>query len=324
MTETRRPASPIDTCSDAAGPQVNTKLRRSYAHCRRVARRRARNFYYGLILTPQPQRSALYAIYGFMRACDDLADEPAGSGGEEQRIERLDAFRHRLQAALAARRVPADNPAHAEIWPAFLDVMQRYPVDAQCFYAMLDGQRADLRGAHYETFEQTYDYCYKVAGTVGQVCLEVWGYGGGHATIKLAEYRGVALQLTNILRDLAEDAQRDRVYLPREDFKRFGFDPGNLSVATADESFDRLMLFEVERARSYYQKSAELELHVDPACRATCWAMMRIYRGLLEKIARDPRRVLRERVQLSAGSKALIAITAACKRWSPVAAFRGP
>ncbi len=316
MNETHRRASPIEVHA-APVPPINDALRQSYAHCRQVARRRARNFYYGLILTPQPQRSALYAIYGFMRACDDLADEPTAPGDQTHRLEQIQAFRDRMQEALRSRRVPTDDPKHAAMWPAFLDVMQRYPIDVQCLHAMLDGQCADLRGERYATFEDTYDYCYKVAATVGQVCLSVWGYRGGGATLKLAAYRGVALQLTNILRDLSEDARRDRIYLPQEDFERFGFDPDRLSTATADESFDRLMLFQIERARSYYLKAVDLETFVEPACRATCWAMMRIYRRLMDKIARNPRRVLGERVRLSAPSKAWIAVTAARRRWVP-------
>ena len=316
MTQMHRSASPIEArAAGVTASPADAAVRRSYAYCQQVARHRARNFYYGLVLTPEPKRSALYAIYGFMRACDDLADDPGGGADHRQRLERIEAFRHRMQEALNSGRVPSDDPQHAEVWPAFLHVMQRHKIDVQWLHAMLDGQCADLRGTRYTTFDQTYDYCYKVAGTVGQVCLGIWGYTGGAATLKLAEYRGVALQLTNILRDLAEDVRQDRVYLPAEDLRRYGIDPGRLSDGRADESFDRLMSFQIDRARSYYVKSAGLEASVNPACRATCWAMMKIYRGLLEKIARNPRRVLRQRVRLTAASKAWIAMHAVGRRW---------
>lgn len=288
-------------------------LRTSYDHCRQVTRHRARNFYYGLILTPASQRAALYAIYAFMRSCDDLADSVPVSDGMAG-VMRVEAFRRRMSEALETGVAPTVAGDEALIWPAFLDVMRRYPIDAQCLHAMLDGQCDDLKGRHYGTFDQTRDYCYKVASTVGLVCISVWGYQGGEATRRMAEERGIALQLTNILRDLIEDHGQGRCYLPDEEFRRFGCDPQCLNQRRSGVGFDDFMTFQIERIRSYYERSNDLETWITPACRPTSWTIMQIYRALFDRIAADPRQVLRRRVALSAPAKVMIALRAQAQR----------
>ena len=316
-----------------AGREVaSPDLAASFAHCHAVTRQQAKNFYYGLRLTPEPKRSALYAVYAFMRACDDLVDQPVDrEGGESQaethdatdaadaaevaevaiRRERVEAFRAELQRVLDGGPTPA-----GPMWPAFAHVVHTYGVRGEHLHAMLDGQLADLEPTTYQTFDELYDYCYKVASVVGLVCVSVWGDDGDPAVPKLAEHRGIALQLTNVLRDVKEDALRGRVYLPREDLDRFGVDPAVLrgESGSPPAAFVDLMNFELDRAGDYYEKSKGLESHVDPACRATCWAMMRIYRRLVEKIAADPARVLRQRVALSPPRKAYLAARATWKR----------
>lgn len=292
-------------------------LRRSFAYCRRVARREARNFYYGLKLTPEPRRSAVYSVYAFMRACDDLADEPGtlwAEPGAAAALSRLEAFRGQMEAVLdaapdsgAAAALGADAP----FWPAFRHVVHTYGIERAHLHAMLDGQRADLAGTRYRTFDDLHGYCYKVAGVVGLVCIRIWGAGGDPVARQLAEHRGIALQLTNILRDLAEDAGRGRVYLPEEELERFGYPREALLAPRGDANFDELMRFQIERARRYYDMSSGLESRLDAPCRATCWALGRIYRDLLEKIAADPRRVLRGRVRLGRLHKLGIALRAA-------------
>ena len=292
---------------------MDDAVRRSFEHCHAVTRARARNFYYGLKLTPGPKRDALYAIYAFMRACDDIADEAAAqTGGAAAGIERIEAFRADMQRVLDAP-AEADLPV-GPIWPAFRYVVRTYPIDAAHLHAMLDGQRDDMIGCDYRTFDDLYAYCYKVASVVGLVCVSVWGHSGDAAVLKMAEQRGIAFQLTNILRDVVEDVDRGRVYLPAEELERFGYTPQMLKSRTANDAFDRLMAFQIDRARDYYAKSAALDDHIDPACRPTSWALMRIYRDLLEKLARSPRRVLTRRVRLSSFHKARIALGAAWSR----------
>jgi phytoene synthase len=288
-------------------------LRESYAHCRAVARREARNFYYGMRLTPEPKRSALYTVYAYMRACDDFADDLPPEADADAARERIELFRRRTHAVLAGGDPPDGDP----MWPAFADVCGRYAIDPAHLDAMLDGQLADLSPTEVATFDDLYAYCYRVASTVGLVCLSVWGHDGEPGVRTLAEQRGIALQLTNILRDVAEDAGRGRVYLPTEDLARFGVSPASLAEGRADAGFDRMMAFQIERAASYYERSAGLERHVQPDCRASCWALMRVYRGLLDRIARRPRRVLTERVSLSPAGKVGVMLAAVTRRSWP-------
>ncbi|MEX0655249.1 MAG: phytoene/squalene synthase family protein [Phycisphaeraceae bacterium] len=288
-------------------------VRASFDHCHRVTRKHARNFYYGLKLTPEPKRSAMYAIYAFMRACDDLADDadPRQRNADDV-LARIEAYRRTMQQVLDA---PLDAPLPpGAVWPAFQHVTHHYPIDPAHLHAMLDGQRCDATRDRYASFDELYQYCYKVASVVGFVCLAVWGHDGGRQAMKLAEYRGIAFQLTNMLRDVAEDAQRGRIYLPMDELERFGYPPDALLAGRADAHFDRLMVYQIERARSYYQMSATLERHIDPDCRPTSWAMCQIYEGLLDRITQQPRRVLTTRVRLSSFAKLRIALAAAYRR----------
>jgi len=333
-------------------------LDESVRHCHRVTRERARNFYYGLKLTPEPRRSAGYAIYAFMRACDDLVDQemdaaskssPSAAGGSPATpfqpapappananasdpdaisvviarpdntphpgLARIEQFRSQMEAVLASPDDRFTGPlANDPMWPAFRHAVKTYDIDKAHLHAMLDGQRADLVKKRYATFDELYDYCYKVASVVGLVCIRIWGAPTDPAVLKMAEHRGVALQLTNILRDLVEDAQRDRVYLPAEDLARYGYTVQDILARRGSDAFDRMMNFELRRAREYYQKSAALDAHLDPSCRPTSWALMAIYRALHEKIAHNPRRVLRTRVKISRIAKAGIALRATMKR----------
>ncbi|MEO0964904.1 MAG: phytoene/squalene synthase family protein [Planctomycetota bacterium] len=303
-----------------APPPASDDLAASYAHCRRVARKQARNFYYGMRLTPEPKRSALYTVYAYMRACDDFADDLPPDADASAARDRIEAFRHHTHAVLDGR-VPPDDDA---MWPAFRDTCARYTIASRLLDDMLDGQIADLTPARYKTFDDLYNYCYQVASTVGLVCLAVWGHDGEKGVAKLAEHRGIALQLTNILRDVAEDAQRGRVYLPAEDLERFDLTPKSLAAGHGGDGFDRFMQFQVQRARSYYQSSAALEQHLSPDCRSSCWALMRVYQGLLDRIAANPSRVLTQRVSLSPFSKLGVMFTALTRRsWPTVQPVAG-
>jgi len=287
----------------------------SMRYCTKVCRAHAKNFYYGLKLTTGPKREALYAIYAFMRACDDLADEVDEKDTIAQRADRIEDFRRQMQTVIDGGELPRDgNKPTKSIWPAFQYVIRSYPIQAEHLHAMLDGQRSDLSDQRLGTFDELYDYCYKVASVVGLVCISVWGTSGEPGIAKLAEYRGIAFQLTNILRDLKEDADRGRVYLPREDLERFNMAFGTKIEFEANDNFDRMMKFQIERARQYYELSENLEQYIEPSCQSTCWAMMRIYRGILEKIAENPRHVLSERVRLTPFQKSRIALAARLRK----------
>ncbi len=304
----------------AGTPLDEAVLAESMALSRRITRTRAKSFYYGLRLTPEPKRSALYAIYALMRACDDLADgsdvegvavsaTSAGGGGEP-----LEAFCGELAEVIERGTAARCARAGDSIWPAVGHVLATYPVEAEYLWAMIEGQRRDLDHRAYGSFDELSRYCYQVAGVVGLVCIAVWGYRGGEATRQLAEKRGLALQLTNILRDLVEDAGRGRVYLPTDELAAYGYDTESfirrVLSGKSEKDFERLLDFQVKRAQMYYNESSALDSHIDGSCRPASWALMRVYERLLEKISSDPPRVLTRRVKVGRLEKLGICVRA--------------
>jgi 15-cis-phytoene synthase len=277
-------------------------LERSYEYCRRVARRRARNFYYSFVLLPKEQRNAICSIYAFMRYCDDLSDEaPARDCSARESIER---WRGDLDAALEGR-----FSGHA-VWPAFHDTVTRYRVPHEYFHEMIAGVTSDLRPRRMATFEELYRYCYQVASVVGLTVIHIFGFHSPEA-LPLAEKCGVAFQLTNILRDVREDAARDRVYLPAEDLLRFHVDARDLREGKRTDEFVDLMEFEAGRARAYYKESAPLVEMADPHSRSSLWALIEIYSRLLAKIVHTNYDVLSHRIELPAREKLWIIAKAA-------------
>lgn len=280
---------------------MDEQLQRSYTFCRDLTRREARNFYYGMKLTPEPKRSAMYAVYAWMRTADDLADDAHDPG-------KVEAFAAMTDRALAGDTVDGGDTLHAAMWPAVCETFARYPIKPDHLHAMIAGQRSDLAEQHIETFDDLRRYCYRVASVVGLICVSIWGHDGDEGVEQWAEQRGIAFQLTNILRDLREDAQLGRVYLPSEDLARFGYPCDDLKQGVANEAFDALMAFQIDRARRCYEESSPLEAHLTSDCRATSDTLCRIYRALLERIAADPRKVLTERVSVPAVKKLALSL----------------
>jgi phytoene synthase len=267
-------------------------LAESYAFCERVARTQAKNFYYSFLLLSRPQRQAMCAIYAFMRYCDDLSD----AEGVSDRAGAIARWQADLDAALAGS--PPENP----VWPAFADAVARYRIPHEYFRAMIRGVSSDLEPRHIQTFQELYDYCYHVASVVGLTIIHIFGFNDPRA-LDLAERCGVAFQLTNILRDVREDAEHGRVYLPAEDLVRFGVKPTELSGAALSPALRSLLEFEAERARAYYQESEPLMEMVDSGSRASLKALIGIYSRLLERISSSGYEVLRERVRVPAWEK---------------------
>ncbi len=266
---------------------MSVTLAESYAYCRRVARTRARNFYYSFVLLSREQKNAMCAMYAFMRFCDDLSDE---GGGSETAIER---WRAELDEALAGRFLASP------VWPAFHDAVVRCSIPHEYFHQMIAGVSSDLEPRSVRTFDDLYRYCYQVAGVVGLTTIHIFGFDSPHAP-ELAEKCGIAFQLTNILRDVREDAEKGRMYLPAEDLERFGVNADRLEH---DERFVRLMRFEAARARRYYDESAPLLELVRPRSRASLWALVQIYSRLLERIERSNFDVLDRRISLPVWEK---------------------
>lgn len=275
-----------------------TGIEQSYAYCRDVAKRRAKNFYYSFLLLPPEKKNAMCAVYAFMRYCDDLSDEPGATRSAMQ--QWLEALRE----AFAGR--PNSNPC----WPAFLDTVQRYQIPHQYFFDMIDGVASDLEPKPVRTFEELYHYCYRVASVVGLTTVHIFGFTSQEA-LPLAEKCGIAFQLTNILRDVKEDIGLGRVYLPEEDLHRFGVTEDDLREGRMTSQFGDLMEFETTRARAFYDESRRLLELIEPQARPSMWALIAIYSSLLERIAESYYDVLVRRISLSTADKGLIVLRAA-------------
>jgi phytoene synthase len=269
-------------------------LEESYAHCRRVAKTRAKNFYYSFILLPRDQKNAMCAMYAFMRYCDDLSDEAGASAAA------IAGWRNALTAALAG------NAEAHPLWPAFMDSVTRYKIPHEYFYEMIEGVLSDIEPRRIATFDELYQYCYKVASVVGLTTIHIFGFDSPEA-LPLAEKCGVAFQLTNILRDIREDADLGRQYLPTEDLERFHVSPENL---VPSPNFIDLMRFQAARARRYYDESAPLLQLVHARSRSSLWALITIYSRLLDRIVKSEYDVLSHRISLSKWEKSWIVIQA--------------
>jgi phytoene synthase len=267
-------------------------LAESYAFCERVARTQAKNFYYSFLLLSRPQRQAMCAIYAFMRYCDDLSD----AEGVSDRAGAIARWQADLDLALAGNA--PENP----VWPAFSDAVARYRIPHEYFRDMIRGVSSDLEPRHIQTFQELYDYCYHVASVVGLTIIHIFGFDDPRA-LDLAERCGVAFQLTNILRDVREDAEHGRVYLPEEDLERFGVNPEELKGAALSPALRSLLAFEAERARAYYHEAQPLINLVDSRSRASLKALIGIYSRLLERISNSGYEVLGERVRVPAWEK---------------------
>jgi len=251
------------------------KIAESYRHCREVARREAKNFFYGFLLLPRAKRDALCALYAFMRGVDDIADNPGSfdekQGGLVKRREEMDAI------------LRGDDRPGA-VWPAFLDTMERYSISPRALHDLISGAEMDQTPRIYETFDDLRQYCYCVAGTVGLACLNVFGFSDSRAP-ELAEKLGIAFQLTNVLRDVASDLEMDRVYLPREDLLRFDAKESDLRARLFTEEWRSLLEYECERAWQFYAEGWPLIRMVDRDSRPALWALANIYLGIVEHIA---------------------------------------
>ena len=290
---------------------MKPELIASYRSAEAVARSRS-NFYYSFVVLPQEKRRAFCAVYAFMRQCDDISD---GSAGTKEKSEMLRHWRSQLDAALS--ETPGENP----ILPAFRDTLAKFSIPAEYFHWILDGAEMDLRICGYETFDDLYKYCFNVASAVGLVCLQIFGFAEPRAK-KYAEQCGIAFQLTNILRDVKEDAEQGRIYLPVEDLRKFGYSPEELRKGIADERFRKLMQFEADRAREYYRSARNLLPLVEKTSKPALWAMIQMYERILDRIVQRQFDVFRQPIHLANSEKLAIALRALAMRFVPIAGFR--
>jgi 15-cis-phytoene synthase len=285
-----------------------TELALSYDHCRNLARIAARNFYYGFALLPAAKRDALCSLYAFMRHADDISDSNREIRDKSQELK---AWRKTLDEALNG------TYKSSRILPAFHHTVLQYGIPASYFHDLISGAEMDLELFRYPTFGLLARYCYCVAGTVGLCCVHVFGFNDPRA-LELAPKLGIAFQLTNILRDVAEDFAMGRVYLPQEDLKRFGCSERDLSSSAACGPFVELMQFEAQRAWRLYQEAIPLIDLISGDSRASLWTLIRIYSGILAKIEAIHYDVLaKPHPGLSTAEKAWIMLRAGAGLWKP-------
>lgn len=273
-------------------------MREAYAYCQAVTRRAASNFYYAFHLLRPERREALYAVYAFCRLIDDIADE----AGRRDPGRLLDRWREELDAVYAGE---ATHP----IGRALADSVRRFPLEKQCFLDLIRGVEMDLFRRRYETFDELQEYCYLVASTVGLLCIEVFGYTNPSAR-EYAVDLGLAFQLTNILRDVHEDAGRGRVYLPIEDLRRFGCSEAELLEGHYSRRVGALMAFECGRARAYYLRARGALDPGDAASLAAAEAMRLIYERLLDRIEAKHFDVFGAKITLPGYEKVTLALAA--------------
>lgn len=273
------------------------ELEESYNRAQEITKKRAKNFYYGIKLLPKEKRDSLCAVYAFFRESDDLSDDDA----VVDKAERLARWKRLV------RPQPQETPEANSILPAFYDTVTKYDIPEAYFEELIDGTTSDLSIIRYPTFDELYDYCYKVASTVGLVCLHIFGFDGSQEALKQAEARGIAFQLTNILRDVKEDGERGRIYLPQEDLAAFGLTEEQFLCGNSCPQLENFLSFQIERAKAYYTKSENLAERVDPESRASLEAMTKIYRAVLSKVESMGCKVFRERASLSKLEKLALA-----------------
>jgi phytoene synthase len=292
--------------STAASSVLNAAgVKASYRYCRKVAKERANNFYYAFRLLDKKQRDGMCAVYAFMRHCDDLSDDP-DSKDKSQVQQSIALWRMDLDNSLKGRL--AENP----IWPAFCDTVQRYAIPHRFFHEMIDGVMSDIQPREIETYEELYRYCYQVASVVGMTIVHIFGFESARALL-LAEKCGVAFQLTNILRDVREDADMGRVYLPREDLRRFGVNAEQLRLGMENDRFRNLMKFEAGRAWACYEESEPLHALIEKKSRRSLWALREVYTRLLMRIEKANYAVLNKRIGVSKGTKMMLMLRAFLK-----------
>ena len=259
----------------------------AYDHCRQIAKVSARNFYYAFRTLPGRQRRAVHATYAFCRTCDDIADDDLPLEDKER------LFAHVREMLVQSRNGTADDP----IFVALRDAAETYSIPAHYFEEVIQGVELDLTQSRFETFDELRAYCYKVASAVGLICIEVFGYTDPTAR-EYAVDLGIAMQLTNIMRDLREDADRSRIYLPRDELAKFGYSEDELFAGVVNDPFRRLMQFQADRARRYFASGRRLIPLLSPRSRACVRVLHDLYSRILDRIESADFDVFKERISL--------------------------
>ncbi|MBI3097314.1 MAG: phytoene/squalene synthase family protein [Planctomycetes bacterium] len=301
----------------------------AYSECAAITRERARNFVYAFGCLPAEKRRAIEAAYAFSRICDDIADGSCGPSESEENpaarssatasatatlpeavraVGSLAECRTRLAEALAGR---PDGP----VFTALADAAARYRIPASYFEELISGVEMDLTVRRYEDFDALRQYCCRVASVPGLIALEIFGYEGEAARDHAVDL-GIAMQLTNILRDLKEDADRNRVYLPQSDLRQFGYSEPDLKAGVRNAAFTRLMEYQVRRARDHFTRGLRILAYLPRRSRACPYVLALLYRGLLSRIESSGYDVFSRRIALSGPRKAWLMARGYVTAWA--------
>ncbi|MCC6124494.1 MAG: squalene/phytoene synthase family protein [Pirellulales bacterium] len=299
-------------------------LEESYTHCREIIRRSHSNFLLAFLLLPPMQRRAMEAIYAFMRYADDVVDErqtldTAGISDATANNRRggldfcrwllVDIYRTTLRDSSFENAIvhPKEFPKKTasigkSISPALIDSIERFQIPYEYFVALLDGVEMDLTKTHYQTFAELEFYCERVASAVGLACIHIWGFEGRGTpaekeVYELARKVGIAYQLTNILRDLKEDAAMGRVYLPLDEISAAGYSAEELIGGGVNAAFEKLMQCQIDRAEDYYRASRELYVRLMPEGKKIFGLMTTTYHAILKRIAANPAAIFTRRIR---------------------------
>jgi 15-cis-phytoene synthase len=285
--------------SEALPMPVSPTVDEAYAFCRAIAHRYGSNFSVGFRFLPAVKRRAVYAAYAWCRWADDIADEPSDS--PQSVLDRLDAWQRELDATYAG------SPSHP-ITLALSDALQHFAIPKSAFVALIDGCRQDMLKTRYETFDELLGYCELVASSISDISLAIYGYRTP-AAIEHGRSLATALQLTNVTRDVGDDLDRDRVYVPQEELRRFGVTEKALFERQESDPMRRLIEFQIDRAAKYFRDAEPLIAELSFDARFPTLLMGGVYATVLEKLRRDPLIVLRKRLSLSRVQKMLVVAT---------------
>ena len=269
-----------------------TDLELAYEECRTITRSEAKNFYYAFLTLPATQRKAIYVAYAFCRYCDDSVDN---EGSLEEKLTALKGLEEALRETYSGH-------ANEPVFAALADVADRYEIPEEYFRQVLRGVESDLVKNRYENFEELRQYCYQVASVVGLICIQIFGYKDGVAKDHAIDL-GLAMQLTNIARDVKEDLEFDRIYLPQDEMARFGYSEQELQAGLVNEAFIELMRFQAQRAKDYFRSGFQLLPYLSRRSRACPAVLGQLYSKVLERIEDADYDVLHRRVSLSTSEK---------------------
>jgi len=276
---------------------LNPKLHMAYQECERITKKEATNFYYAFLTLPKHRRRAIYAAYAFCRYCDDAVDDQSSM---DSKLESVNLLREKLRLSYVGEAVD----------PIFLclgDVAKQFDIPQEYFEAVLMGVESDLIKTRYQNFDELKQYCYQVASVVGLICIQIFGYRDAIAKTYAIDL-GLAMQLTNILRDIQEDVLMDRIYLPQEELERFNYSEEDLKAGIVNNQFKELMMYQSTRARNYFENGFRLSSYLSVRSRACPIALGGMYKMILGRIETCNFDVFHNRINLGTGEKIKIMV----------------